>query len=858
VIEGYQEIASLGDFADESAKSAKGAAAGLREFGNDALLLADNTDALRKKQKDQAAASDQQKGAITATGQAAAKAATQQESLAAATGAAATGARAAAGSMTQLERANAATLASIQSSSTALTQQSRALDLVRAASAKREGEAEASLKRAAALRAEFAALRDLTLFGEAARRATKLAKELSATKVAADALNASFEKQLAADRLAVAELEQFAAAAQLAESGSRKLAEGFGGIETSQQKAISTTRLLGDALRESTSRLNLGENLGGQEFGDVLDRAKSRVQAFALLLSGEAKTSFDTLAASFREGGLSAEEFLRKTESFTAPFTALREAVLQASNVLKGPFQTAADQLIVKLDKGKVTTAEFSREIQGLVDAQARATLGFTELFRSVDQASGSFQRLNDSAKIAKGALADQIRTEVQGLRLDLESGEITLDQYLEGLRRLGDESARFQSLSESQLVVVNQLREGNGALAAQVLELAGTLQGEVKTAFATYVEAFRQGQLDATELGAALALLVQQNVKVADSADKVAKGSERAADGLRDQAAAATSAAKASSTLNERLTRNTRGLADFLQTAAQGTPLESTLDGLDTAFNMGQLSASEYQGQLEQLFAAVQRGNQDFVGAAASGRIFGEQQGALIPKINELGRRLDEAGRAKLKVLIDGFTVGATTAGEFRKALQGLADAAGKAGRATAAAGQSLSVFGSAGGIQAQRRASGGSQLFGFAGTATGSSNYSSALEQQVGERLGLKPKALRSRAERTPGGLIALAEEAGVGRFASGGPVLSTGQATVEAGEHVLNNQGLNGLGRLIADLVNKGQGDQLQQTFNSEFNLSVGGGDGGVDTRQLAMQLAPELARMGSLAAARSPIT
>lgn len=722
--------------------------------------------------------------------------------------------------MTQLERANAASLSTFQKNAVAISKQTDSL--------------RDSIKQAAALRAEFAKLRDQNLFGRDADRASELDKSTSA-------------------------FNEFAVAVDLVEAGSRKLAEGFGGLQTAQQAAIGTTQLLGEALRASSVRLNLAENLDTADFEQTLERAKGRVEAFAILLTGEAKASFDVLAESFEKGGISAAEFLQQTESLTEPFTALRESVLQASNVLRGPFQAAADQLIVKLDKGKISTKQFSVEIQGLVDAQGRAALGFTELFRSVDAASGSFQRLNASARAAKGALADDIRTQVQGLRLDLEAGEITLDQYLAGLSKLGDESARFQRLSESQLVVVNQLREGNGALADRVLALAGTLSGAAATSFATYLEAFRQQQLSASELGVALDRVVRENNAVAASAEDVARGSKKAADGLRDQTRAAKQASSATSSLNESTTKNTRSLADFLQVAARGTPLESTLDGIDLRFNMGQISASEYRGQLEQLFGAIKGGAESFVNATASSRLFSEGQTRLIPKIDELGSRLGEVGKSQLKILIERFGEGATTAGEFRQALQQLADSAARAGREAAKAGQSLSVFGGSGGIQAQRRASGGSQLFGFAGTATGSSSFTSQLEQQVGDRLGLKPKALRQRVARTPGGLRALAEETGVGRFASGGPVLSTGQATVEAGEHVLNNQGLNGLGRLIADLVNKGQGDTLQQTFNNTFSTSVGGdADGGVDERRLAMALAPEFARMGSLAAARSPIT
>lgn len=187
---------------------------------------------------------------------------------------------------------------------------------------------------------------------------------------------------------------------------------------------------------------------------------------------------------------------------------------------------------------------------------------------------------------------------------------------------------------------------------------------------------------------------------------------------------------------------------------------------------------------------------------------------------------------------------------------LKEVAVEATKTAKTVSASSKSFSAFSQPGGIGITNRPSAGSSAFGFGRkSGGGDGRYSSQAKADLGRQLGLAPKALDQRIGRTPGGLAALIAANKQTRFASGGEVTTTGPAMVEAGEFVLNQRGLSDLGKIVAKAANGGGGGQ---TFNNEFRIETGGGGGGkMDMRELAFAIAPELRKMGALAAARSPV-
>lgn len=181
---------------------------------------------------------------------------------------------------------------------------------------------------------------------------------------------------------------------------------------------------------------------------------------------------------------------------------------------------------------------------------------------------------------------------------------------------------------------------------------------------------------------------------------------------------------------------------------------------------------------------------------ATEAARLFEAGQESLIPKISELGSRLNELGRNQLNVLIENFDGTEGAVQRLRASLQQLADTAQSAGRQTSSGLESIAAFGRPGRLQISNNASGGSQLLGLQGRATGSANFTNALEADLGSASGLAPKALRSAIGRA-GGIGSFVRERGIaaqfaGRFAAAGPISSTGFAQVEAGEFVLGQRG------------------------------------------------------------------
>lgn len=667
--------------------------------------------------------------------------------------------------------------------------------------------------------------------------------------------------------------------AQSAQRVSQQSNAAVGGVENLTQATLD----LANAQRQAVSAFDSYARAAGAVRSQI-DFSGPVGQALTLVnqLTGVFRTQADELVASSARGSTATRELLEEIQNLAelqdgfldasvferfalaageagfqiGDFGGVLDEVRVVANVLEGDFRRAADGLVDAFAQGRISSADFRREIERLGSTQ----LGFDELFRSVQDTAEGFQTLGRAAREARGELAQTVRDGVSRLREDLDAGRITLDQYIDGLREAGDESERFRRLSESQAVVFNTLRQGNAALADQVSRLSSSLRSDLQPAFANFLEAFRQGALDVNGLQVALAGLAEENERVAETAEDAARGLERQASAARRSERANQRAARSATGLNEQLSASTNSLTNFLQQATQGTPLEDTLAQLELAFNMGAISASEFEGQVQGLFQSLQVGNQNLVDAAAASRLFDESQTSLIPKIEELGRRLGDTGRNQLRSVIDAFAIGASTADEFRASLQALADTAQRAGRAGAASAGRISAFGRPGGIQATNRASAGSQLLGLQGRVTGSSNFQSQLEADLGEAAGLAPRALRSAIGRS-GGLPNFLRERQLeqlfaGRFASGGPVNQTGFAQVEAGEFVLGQRGLTELGRLVASALGSGNGEAPQVSQQNTFNLN-GALQGGNDMRELARMLEPELRQLRTLGASRSPL-
>lgn len=511
------------------------------------------------------------------------------------------------------------------------------------------------------------------------------------------------------------------------------------------------------------------------------------------------------------------EQFIQATGQATLRIGSFKGTALDAlqtvSNVLTGEFRASADVLIRKFGEGAISSREFKRE----VDALAAGQLGFDQIFQGLDGLGARLRVATQEADKARGALGTELRQAVEESRQQFQAGQISLDQYLDALQRTGQRVRDFKGLTEDQLVAVSKLRSENDTLADRVLDLSRNLDRSLLPALGDFLKAFRSGALNANQLSVALGRLTKQQRDLAAAS--------------RDTAAAIGENAGAFEILDAGLTNAAVIQAEFFEQLRQG------------------------QQAIDATNAATQRYRTEGVDK-------------LLPKIEELRQRTNEAGRAQVDRLVRGFESAAISGAQLRQELQRVADATVNLGRAAQQAGQQvqqafagsnrLGAFGQPGQIQFQRRGGGGASLLGLQGRVTGSANFTSPLEQQVGQSLGLGPKALRSRAQRS-GGLLSLARQLGfdVDRFAAGGPIDSTGPLIGEAGEFMLNQRGLSDLGRILAKLLNQGGGGGVNQTFNNSFQLTTAP-EAQSDMRRLAFELTPELRRVGQLAAARSPVS
>jgi len=496
------------------------------------------------------------------------------------------------------------------------------------------------------------------------------------------------------------------------------------------------------------------------------------------------------------------------------------DAFRVVSNVLTGDLRKAGDALVDTFARGRISSAQFKDEVSKL----AQAELGFSELFRGVDELASGFDTLANRARNAEGALGTEIRAAVLVARAELDAGKITLDQYAEALRTAGENARDFGSLSREQLVVFEKVRSENEGLAQTILDLSKNLDSSLKPAFDDYLKAASQSGLKTEELEKVLSDLSKQNDKVKTSTTGLA-GAQR--DG-----------AKAAGEI----------------TTAQDEYQDS----------VGKLGAAillaNQQQQLQ--FDLLAIGTENFFDAATGVKLLNQGNSNLLNSTNKLGEVLDDVGQQKLQRLVGALGDGVLSSEQFRSEVKKLAsefgvlaDEAEKANSRIQKAfsgSNGISAFGKPGGIgfDSFGQADAGASVFGSR-RVTGSSNFQSAQEAQLGAQLGLGPKALRERLARQ--GFV------DGGSFQSGGALLSTGRADVEAGEFILSQRGLSDLGKTFGDLLNRGRGDTVvNQTNTFAIKSQSPEGDGKDMLNELAFKLRPALFRAGGLAASRSPIT
>lgn len=534
------------------------------------------------------------------------------------------------------------------------------------------------------------------------------------------------------------------------------------------------------------------------------------------------------------------------------------------------------------LDGALARTSGRTEDLRLKTSAAAQAS---AELETSTREQAAAQDRLTSATQTARAATEEQVQSlkELSELLQGLSAGTaldgtvsraierlgssiaLTTDEARELERTLGQSFSALTSGSQrftNAATTARLFAADAGGLVSVIEELGGSLDQVGRQQLKVVLSEFQRGGATVQQFTQSLEDLQSRARDLArNELDELIQKGDELIDRFSDAELLRLGA------LGTEIDDATNRLAEFLNTAATGTPLETTLINLEQAFNEGKLSADEFRAGLDSLFGALRGTDQAFVDADTSSRLFTEGQDRLIPKIEELGRRLDDTGRAKLQVLLDGFRSGRDSAAEFRRGLQQLANEVGsvasqaqQAGRAIeqafAGANQAIAAFGRPGSIQFSRTPSGGSSVFGIGNRVTGSSNFQSALEAQLGEALGLGPKALRSRAGRS-GGLEALARSVlGVGRFASGGVVQTTGPGLLEAGEVVLNQRGVGRLGEIFAQLLSNGGAQAVTQNFNNTFSVQAPATEQ-LNARQLALLIQPELRRSGLLAANKSPI-
>ena len=615
-------------------------------------------------------------------------------------------------------------------------------------------------------------------------------------------------------------------------------------------KAFDTMGIFSDIARTKFEQLSGGLQTAFRDIANLTGRF--RLEAEQLVI-GLGKGTTDTRAFKEEVSKLAAlqVDFLDPSvfETFAqasgfaqikiSSFAGVMDELRVVSNVLTGDFRKAADTLIKSLGEGRINTRQFREEILKLAGVQ----LGLTEVFRSVEDLAKGFKRLAVAAREARGAIGAELRGAAIDLKKQFDAGKISLDEFLDSILKTGERVREFAGLTNTQVVAFQKLRGENEELAKRVLELAKSLGSDLKPGFDDLLEAFRQGLINSDQLGKGLERLTKKNAKLAKSAKDAAKA-------MGDQG-------KAAKALGDSTLATTKSLVSFLAQAAKGTPLASTLEGLRARFAEGGLSADDFRSRLTDLFGALASGRERFVEAAEAAKLFESGNSRLIRKIDELAARTSDLGRNQLQVLLESFREGIIDVAKLREELQKLADSTVNVGRAAEEASRRIAAFSSPGGIQVQRRGGGGAELLGLQGRATGSSNFGSEFEARLGAAVGMGPKALRSAINRA-GGIDAFLRRRGLSgqRFTEGGSVLQTGPARVEAGEFVLSQRGLSDLGRIFASALGRGGGSDV--TMANTFNLSTTQPEGGLDVRALAFQLAPELRRMGILAAARSPIS
>ena len=475
------------------------------------------------------------------------------------------------------------------------------------------------------------------------------------------------------------------------------------------------------------------------------------------------------------------------------------DAFRTIGNVLKGEFRKSADELVKKFGEARIGVREFRAEIAKLAGLQ----LGFDDIFRGVGDLAANFAKIKNEGKAAAGVLGTELRASVAAAKAEFDAGKISLDQYLDAVLKTGESLKTFKSLSDDQLVSFEKLRKENDKVASTVLDLSKTLDTKLRPAFDTLLQAFRAGRLNADQLGVGLGRLVAQQRELAEATRETTK------------------------TLTE----------------AAG-------------------AEAEFFAEIDKGFASLEAARKGFAGTQAGAKLLDEGLGSLVPKVEQLRNRTSEAGRALLDKLLDGFAKGRLGAKDLREELQRLADATVNVGKAAKGAGGNVQqAFAGGGGIGAFGGKPGGIGFgagslngFGIQGRVTGSSNFTSQLESQLGQALGLKPKALRERASRS-GGIEGLAQEIGLQRFADGGRVDKTGALMAEAGEFVLSRRGLSDLGTVFAEMLNKGGAAGGFSQVNN-FNVSAPETER-FGSRALAFALQPALMQVSQLAASRSPI-